>query len=393
MTQASRPARDIAPDVLRGFALWGIIVVNVAFLSSSIEAGVTSEALVSTGDSIAAFLVLALAQGKFYLMFSFLFGYSAHYVLGSVSGGRRRWLLRAIGLIILGIAQASLLFIGDILFLYGLLALLLLAFYGRTRKVLLRWAAWIYGVFTVLAIALVGLSGLAEGQGMSTDLESSAQARAYEDAVISSNYLASIPVRFDFWVSEGVIFLLVQGPLTFVAFLLGVLAARWGALNSGGLSARQLRAMMGWGLGLGLALQVFFVGLWLVNAQSAEPSTTLELAAFFGGFVTAPLLTAGYIGLIITMVRAIPKALGWVGNMGRMSLTVYLGQSVLLSLIFGGWGLGLYQQLPYWAAVLISLFVMMVLAAFATLWLAIFRQWPLERLLSAWSKIGSTQRH
>ena len=392
MTNPSSPSRDIAPDVLRGFALWGIILVNVAYFATSVGAGVTPEALVSTGDSVAAFLVFALAQGKFYLIFSFLFGYSAHYVLGSPSGGRRRWWLRGIGLIVLGIAHASLLFIGDILFLYGLLGLLLLAFYGRTRKVLVRWAAWIYGIFTVFAIAVVALTSLVEAKGLSAELESSGQARVYEDAVASGDYLASIPARFDFWVSEGVFLVLFQGALTFVAFLAGVLAARWQALTAGGLSARQLRVMMGWGLGLGLGLQVFFAGAWLVNAQSAEPSTAVELAAFFGSFLTAPLLSAGYIGLIITIVRAAPVALSWVGTMGRMSLTVYLGQSVLLSVIFGGWGLGLYQQSPYWVAVLISIGVTVVLAAFATLWLARFRQGPMERVLTAWSKLGSTRR-
>jgi len=385
--------RDIAPDVLRGFALWGIILVNVAFFATSVDAGVTPNALVSAGDSVATFLVFALAQGKFYLIFSFLFGYSAHYVLGSPSGGRRRWWLRGIGLIILGIAHASFLFIGDILLLYGLLGLLLLAFCGRSRKALLRWAAWIYGIFTAFALAVVGLTALAEAQGVSVGLESSAPARAYDSAMVSSDYLASIPARFDFWISEGVFLflLLVQGTLTFVAFLAGVLAARWGALTPDGLSPRQLRLMMGWGLGLGVGLQVMFAGIWLGNAVSAESSTAVELAASLGSFVTAPLLSAGYIGLVITIVRAAPAALGWMGTMGRMSLTVYLGQSVLLSLIFGGWGLGLYQQVPYWVAVLISMGVTVGLAAFASLWLSRFRQGPMERLLSAWSRLGGSE--
>lgn len=391
MTDPIPQLRDTAPDVLRGFALWGIILVNVAYFATSVDSGVTAEALASAGDSVSAFLVFALAQGKFYLIFSFLFGYSAHYVLGRASGGRRRWLLRGSGLIILGIAHASLLFIGDILFLYGLLGLLLLAFYGRTRKVLLRWAAWIYGVFTAFALAVVALTGLVEAKGLSAELESSAEARAYELAVISSDYFASIPARFDFWIADGAFLLLFQGALTFVAFLAGVLAARWSALTATGVSSRQLRLMMGWGLGLGLGLQVMFAGVWLGNAQSASPSTAIELAAFFGSFLAAPLLSAGYVGLIITIVRARPRAVGWLGNMGRMSLTVYLGQSLLMSLLFGGWGLGFYQQLPYWAAVVVSIGVTALLASFATLWLSRFRQGPMERLLTAWSKLGSTR--
>ena len=47
----SGKTRDSAPDALRGFALWGIILVNVAYFSSSVDSGVTSEALESTGDA------------------------------------------------------------------------------------------------------------------------------------------------------------------------------------------------------------------------------------------------------------------------------------------------------------------------------------------------------
>ena len=379
--------RDPAPDVLRGFALWGIVLVNVAYFSSSVDSGVTADALANAGDSVAAFLVFALAQGKFYLIFSFLFGYSSHYVLGRSSGGRRRWWLRGVGLMVLGLAHASLLFIGDILFLYGLLGLLLLGLYAQPRRVLIRWGAWIYGVFTALALAVVALTALAEAQGLSAAVDSSA-ARAYEAAVVSDNYLAAIPARVDFWVSEAIFVVLAQGALTFVAFLVGVLAARWGALTSSGLSRNQLQKMIGWGLGLGLGLQLFFAGVWVVTMTSATPSVALELGAFFGSFVTAPLLSVGYVGLVLTVVRARPAALAWLGAMGRMSLTVYLGQSLLLNVIFGGWGLGLYQQLPYWLAVLVSIAVTLVMAAVATLWLRRFRQGPMERLLTAWSRLG-----
>lgn len=368
--------------------MWGIVLVNVAYFATSVDAGVTPEALVSAGDSVAAFLVFALAQGKFYLIFSFLFGYSSHYVLGSASGGRRRWWLRGVGLMVLGIAHASLLFIGDILFLYGLLGLLLLGLYAQSRRVLIRWGAWIYGVFTALALAVVALTALGEAQGLSPAVESSPTAQAYEDAVLSDSYLAAIPARVDFWVSEAIFLVVFQGALTFVAFLVGVLASRWGALTSSGLSRNQLRTMMGWGLGLGLGLQVFFAGVWMVTMTSTTPSVALELGALFGSFVTAPLLSVGYVGLVLTVVRARPASLAWLGTMGRMSLTVYLGQSLLLNLIFGGWGLGLYQQLPYWLAVLVSIGVTLVLAAVATLWLRKFRQGPMEWLLTAWSRLG-----
>ena len=383
--------RDVAPDVLRGFALWGIILVNVAYFSHSVDSGPTASTLLSTGDATAAFLVFVLAQGKFYLIFSFLFGYSAHYVLRNLETGRRRWWWRSAGLIILGVAHASLLFIGDILFLYGLLGIVVLAFYGRSEKVIRRSMAWIYGAFAFFSVAVVALVWSVEAQGISAAGETSQAAKVYESTVLSGDYLASIPARFDFWFSEAILLVAFQGALTFVAFLAGVLAARAGALASHGLAAHTLRGMMGWGLGLGLGLQLFFGGLWLANTLSTVPSTAVELGSFFGSFLAAPLLSVGYVGLVLTIVRAKPTVLGWLGRMGRMSLTVYLGQSVILSVIFGGWGLGLYQEVPYWSAVVIAVGVTLLLALGATLWLRLATQGPMERLLTAWSRVGMSR--
>jgi len=131
--------RDSSPDVLRGFALWGIIVVNVAYFSTSVSSGVTGDSIEGSGDAVAAFLVQALASGKFYILFSFLFGYSAHYLLKDPVRGRRRWVARNVGLIVVGLLHASLLFIGDILFLYGLLGLALTFFLARSDRVITAW--------------------------------------------------------------------------------------------------------------------------------------------------------------------------------------------------------------------------------------------------------------
>ena len=387
MVLVTSATRDIAPDVLRGFALWGIILVNVSYFSTSVDSGVTAEGVQSAGDAVAAFLVFVFGQGKFYLIFSFLFGYSAHYVLGNPETGRTRWVTRSLGLIALGLAHASLLFIGDILFLYGILALLLLAFYGRTRKTIVRWMAWIYGIFVAVLAALVALTWLGESQGFTDTTPPSAAGAAYGEAVATGSFLEAIPARWALWSEEAVFLILFQAILTFVAFLAGILAARSQALSPEGMSRATLRKMIIWGWGLGLGLQVLFGGIWLGNLVSASPTVTLELWGFFGGFLTAPLLSMGYVGTMIWLIKTRPQILGWLGSMGRMSLTVYLSQSLLLSLIFGAWGLGLYQEIPYWSAVLISLGVTVVLAVFASLWLSRFRQGPMEKLLTNWSKI------
>jgi len=73
--------RDSFPDVLRGFALVGILLVNAPFLAMSTVAGIGGVDLSNSWNFVPAFLITSLALGKFYLLFSFLFGYSAGYIL------------------------------------------------------------------------------------------------------------------------------------------------------------------------------------------------------------------------------------------------------------------------------------------------------------------------
>jgi len=146
-----------------------------------------------------------------------------------------------------------------------------------------------------------------------------------------------------------------------------------------------LQRLLGWGLGLGLPLQLLIAGVWLSTELSAQRTETIALAAFCGSFLSAPLLSAGYVGLIAWLVRTKPQITTWLGHMGRMSLTVYLSQSIGLSLIFSAWGGGLYQGVPYWVAVLIALGLTSVLAFGASLWLARFSHGPMERALTWFS--------
>ena len=123
--------RETFPDILRGTALLGIALVNVPFLTINTVEGVGGADLTGTVDASTAFIVATLLQAKFYLIFSFLFGYSAQFIIKGERNNRRRWVMRSIGLVMLGGAHAVLLFHGDILLTYGLLALLLLGFYFR----------------------------------------------------------------------------------------------------------------------------------------------------------------------------------------------------------------------------------------------------------------------
>jgi uncharacterized protein len=377
--------RDSFPDILRGFALFGIALVNIPLLA--IDPIVHNEGadLTVFSNASAAFVVMALFQAKFYLLFSFLFGYSAHYVIKDSKANRGRWVGRSIGLVLLGILHFSLLFFGDILFLYGLFGLLLLAFYFRKEKTLKVWAWIIYAVTTLLFVAfsvlifvgeqLLALKGKAVPELLTDDFSS---------VMTSTSFTESIVTRVDLWFSAAPTAILLQGTLVFVAFLVGVLAARRSALGSTA-SPTSMKKLAVWGLTLGLPLQLFSAYLFIQNAVADTYSYGIYLTAISINFLTAPILSAGYVGLMWLISQRLQ--LGVLASAGRYSLTIYLSQSVVFATLFSGWGFGLFAELGVLEVTLIAAATWLALAVMAQIVGKSSRKGPMETVLTAFSKI------
>jgi uncharacterized protein len=88
-----------------------------------------------------------------------------------------------------------------------------------------------------------------------------------------------------------------------------------------------------------------------------------------------------YVGVIRKLVEDKSHLVAWMKPAGQMSLTVYISQSVITSLIFGHWGLGLFQELETWSVFTLAFLIWLFLVAFSNLWLKRFDQGPLEKLL------------
>jgi uncharacterized protein len=144
--------RDIAPDVLRGFALLGILVVNIQFMGLNSDQGARGEWTQGFADGSATFLIAALFAGKFYLLFSFLFGYSSNYVIRNDRSNRARWIKRCLVLMALGALHFTFLWHGDIIFVYGLFGLFLTLFFFRTDKTIKIWSWITFSVSTFLLL-------------------------------------------------------------------------------------------------------------------------------------------------------------------------------------------------------------------------------------------------
>ena len=372
--------RDTAPDVLRGFALLGILVVNIQFMGLNSDQGASGEWTQGFANGSATFLIAALFAGKFYLLFSFLFGYSSNYVIRNDKSNRARWVKRCLVLVALGALHFTFLWHGDIIFLYGLFGLLLTFFFFRADRTLRIWSRIVFSISTFFIVLIGALAFVAE-YVLDEDLGSSTVS-SLDEILLNGTFLESIPARLEVWVLGISLGVFLQGGLAFAAFLLGVRLARSNFLSSP-IDIGANSKLMKKGLFLGLPIQIIAAVILLLNEQSTNPSESIYLVALSASFVSAPLLSMFYVGLVRKLVEERAHLVLWMKPAGKMSLTIYISQSVITSLIFGPWGLGLFQDLQTWQVFLLAFAIWLLLAYLAAHWLKKFNQGPLEKLVSS----------
>jgi uncharacterized protein len=324
--------------------------------------------------------MLALFAGKFYLLFSFLFGYSSSYIIQNERKNRARWIRRCFALMAFGALHFTFLWHGDILFFYGILGIVLIAFLFRTDRTLQIWTRIIYATSCFILVALGSLIYIGE-RYFPEESNASLPDSGLDEVLRNSTFLESIAPRVNLWVwgSLGA-GLLLQGGFAFAAFLYGLRAQRTGLLSAPFDLPRASKTIKT-GLILGLPIQLLLATFAIRNEQSADVSEAIHLITLFLAFMAAPLLSMAYVGAILKCIENRPHLVSWMAPAGKMSLTVYIGESIFASLIFGPWGLGLFQELEIWAVALVAIGIWLSLVWFSTLWLKRFRQGPLEWLM------------
>ena len=373
----SSKKRQALPDQLRGFALLGIIVVNMPFLAVS-NVGTWEMKLTNFSDKVVSFLIVAFAQGKFYLLFAFLFGYSLTLILKNRSGvTTNRYLRRLLGLALFGAGHAYLFFIGDILMSYAVLGLVLLFFVARTTRTVLFASAVSYLIgLTLLALAFFESLGSENSSGGFVTNPTAL------DQALQGSFLDSVIGRANALPDALMVQLVINCFPALSMFLLGLAAGRIGLLADPTKHVRVWRACLTIGVFIGVPAGI--TSAWLALVPE-DPKGMYGIAGVVIGFALAPALSAGYVGTIALVSHR--HFMSFAEPAGRMSLTGYLGESILLAAIFCGWGLGLFGVLSLTQALLVALGVWFALELFAKLWLHWFTYGPFEWILRCWSNL------
>lgn len=330
-------------DALRGFALLGILAVNIwAFADPYYATGTPNPAYPSTLDQAVRGVVALLFETKFYVLFSFLFGYSVTLQMDAAQRAGApfmpRMLRRQAGLLALGVLHGLLLYNGDILALYALLGLLLLACRHAAPPNAVRAGCVILLTGGALWLALgivVWRSGI--------DMPASAEEVHARLAAYRGHAMQTLRHHRDHWMETAVTLALLQGASALAMFFLGFAAGRTRLLEQAQRLDAIGRKVFVFALPLGLAGACAYTMLALPPGGLA-----LQVIAYGISHLTAPLLGAAYVfGLLALFHTAAGRRLQQaLAPMGKMALSNYLGQSMVLNVLFTGYGLGWSNQLP-----------------------------------------------
>ncbi len=378
-------------DALRGFALFGILLVHAAewFAAGPLPSFVFQSHSQGIANNIVQMIVGIFFSGKFYTFFSFLFGLSFALMLTRNTGSDRSFYLRfAWRLVILGLIGFlhHLQWRGDILSIYAMLGFFMLPFSRLPQKVVLT-----AGVLLVLntPIRIINLYDFFMPKPAPPKTEQKKQAPPEQEAetlykeltegsyweVMASNY-RGFKTKMDFQFSSGRIY------VTLGFFLLGLYAGRrrvFQHLTEERSYFRKLTRLTGFGV---LGLTAVGILLMVLFGSAQQPPKWAELAFWFLMDTQSAALTIFYIaGLTLLFQRASwQKIVSPLASVGKMALTSYILQTVFGTLIFMGYGLGLLGEIDVWQAALLAFPIFILQILFSRWWLSRFRYGPFEWL-------------
>lgn len=399
--------RYLELDALRGFAVMGILAMNImafsmpemAYFSPKIYGG-------SDPHDIAAwYTAYILVDGKMRAMFSLLFGASTVLVAqGAVRAGKDAPLThysRMLWLAIFGLIHYYFIWFGDILFLYAAIGCLAFLMWEQDAKPLIRWGIVLYIVGFLLMSIFMGMLYLVEMMATQPDAAEEMKGmltQMYDDMGVTEAKIAEqVTLHRGSWWDITQYKLtkewsrplesLMNGFETLPLMMIGMGLLKNGFLL-GEASPATYRKWALWGLGLGgagFALLGWFVisrDFAVIDAMNAGMAWTYPFRL---------LMVIGYIALFILLIRKFAGSgfIARVAAAGRAAFTNYLGMSIVLTAIFYGWGLGLYGSIGRAEVYLFVLGMWALMLLWSKPWLERFRYGPLEwlwRSLARWER-------
>ncbi|QLG42436.1 DUF418 domain-containing protein [Paenibacillus sp. FSL W7-1088] len=361
-------------DILRGFAIIGTLGTNIwlfAYLGDLNK--MFSDPLEpwwSSWDKLLQTMMMVLVNGKFLGLLTLLFGAGMEMKRQKAQREGYTWpgvyIWTCVLLLIDGLLHYTLVMEYDVLMSYAITGMIVSFIINRSRRFILIMMGIAGGVHLIGITGITALLALESGSafnGMDTITGLYASGTWWEQVMFRLS-------NFGFFRTESIAII----PLNVFLFLLGALLMRaqiFSDHDSGRLKRRNLMIV---GLAAGIPLNLLLL----------VPGGIMDL---FVRYISAPVLTLGYLGLIAYMMKKniFPRLFNRFGEIGKMALSCYILQNIIASALFYGWGLGLGGQPSSLFILLMWASICVILMIFSHLWLRRFRQGPVEWI---WRKLS-----
>jgi uncharacterized protein len=383
-------------DLLRGFAVLGILLMNIQDFSM-ISAAYFNPTAYGDLNGVNWYVWLfkhLFADMKFMTLFTILFGAGIILFSDRVASKNRRLggfhYRRTLWLIVFGLAHAYLIWRGDILFGYGVCALFVFLFRKRTPKTLFIVGMTILLIGTAIYLFFgwsVPYWPAEQLATMENNLwQPNAEKVAAEIAAYKGGFIQQMTMRIPnaLAIQTSAFFSFLMWRISGLMFI-GMALYKWGVLSAQRSNAFYSRLLI-IGFGAGLATIAFGVHENMVN------NWQLAYSFFYGVLYNywGSLFVAGaYIGAIMLLAKKVGHSpmLKPLDATGRMAFTNYIMQSLIATFIFYGHGFGYFGAVERWGQLLIVIGIWLFQIVFSVIWLKRFRYGPLEwlwRSLTYW---------
>jgi len=375
-------------DAFRGFALAGIVLVHFTeqFLAAPAPEGAMDTVVQGAFDQSVDIFINFFLRGKFFALFSLLFGLGFFMQMDRAAQRgvdfRLRFLWRLLILLAIGYLH-HMFYRGDILTIYAVLGLILVFFYRISDRWLIALIALIFlGVPRYVIFLIYGAGNLF---GSVEFLPESPQLLAYFTtltsgslwSVFKSNATEGMLMKADFQLG-----VFSRGYLTFAFFLTGLLLGRMRFFENASHYTKQLKTVLKWAAG-GLA-GVIAVSVILLLTADVSGVTGLDSWLTMIGLTLYDLFNLSLTVIVLSLFTLFfQKVQGHCffnhfAPYGRTALTNYFLQSVMGTALFYGWGLGLLGEIRniHTFSIAAGIIILQVLAS--KWWLSKFRYGPLE---------------
>ncbi|WP_240050830.1 DUF418 domain-containing protein [Metabacillus litoralis] len=370
-----KTSRVKAIDALRGFSLLGILLANMLIFQYGIWGKDELQYYsVSPNDKVFYYVIKIFVESSFMPIFTFLFGYSMIKMNESLQMKgmkiKRTFIKRAIILVVLGFLHSEFLWEGDILLFYGCMMIFLLMFLNRKPKTLLIW-----GMLLLFLTSLIGYGGVIE----ETPSEKN-QMKEYVlqtiDVYGNGSYseirhhrITEMPLDL----SDELFFIIVLLMPIFSAslFLIGMYAAK----RNWFMNLEREKIYYCVGASVLLPIGIIFKSVYLFVPDGSWSGVM--------GMLGGNLLALGYICLfaLLYTITQNYKLVKKFEDIGVLSLSNYLLQTIIFTFIFYGYGLGQFGKLGLINASLIALGVFTLQLYVSSWYLKYFKMGPVEKVL------------